>query len=144
MSKATDAFVAQKTLAVVGVSRTKGFGNTLFQHLKTRGYHVFPVNSQADTIEGERCYRKLDDLPEPVGGVVAVVPPAQTKIVVEDCARLGIKNLWMQQGAESEEALALCRDKDIAAVSGRCLLMYTEAAFPHSLHRWIVKLTGKY
>ncbi len=144
MSTASAAFVAQKTLAVVGVSRTQGFGNTLFRHLKTRGYRVFPVNDQADTVEGERCYRKLDEVPEPVTGVVAVVPPARAKEVVEDCARLGIKHLWMQQGAESEEALALCRDKGIAAVAGKCLLMHTEAGFPHSLHRWVMKLVGKY
>jgi hypothetical protein len=144
MSNASDAFVAQKTLALVGVSRTRGFGNTLFRHLKQRGYRVFPVNSQTDTVEGERCYRRLDDLPEPVAGVVAVVPPAQTKNVVEDCARLGIKHIWMQQGAESEDAVALCREKGIAAVPGQCLLMHTGAAFPHSIHRWLWKKLGKY
>jgi uncharacterized protein len=144
MSIASDTFVAQKTLAVVGVSRTGGFGNTLFRHLKTRGYRVFPVNDQADKVEGERCYRKLDELPEPVAGVVAVVPRAQTKRVVEDCARLGIKHIWMQQGAESDEAVALCREKGIAAVAGQCLVMHTDAGFPHSIHRWIWKKLGKY
>jgi hypothetical protein len=144
MSRASDDFVAQKTLAVVGVSRTRGFGNTLLRHLRRRGYRVFPVNSQTDTVEGERCYRRLDDLPEPVTGVVAVVPPAETKNVVADCARLGIKHLWMQQGAESDEAVALCREKGIAVVSGQCLLMHTDAGFPHSIHRWLWKKLGKY
>ncbi|MBN2575276.1 MAG: CoA-binding protein [Deltaproteobacteria bacterium] len=144
MSAASDAFVAQKTLAVVGVSRTRGFGNKLFRHLRQKGYRVFPVNSQTDSVEGERCFRRLDDLPEPVAGVVAVVPPAQTKNVVEDCARLGIKHIWMQQGAESEAAVALCRDKGIAVVAGECLLMHTDAGFPHSLHRWLWKKLGKY
>jgi uncharacterized protein len=64
--------------------------------------------------------------------------------VVEDCARLGIKHLWMQQGAESKEAVALCHDKGIAAVAGECLLMHTEAPFPHSIHRWLWKKLGKY
>jgi predicted CoA-binding protein len=144
MSRASDEFVAQKTLALVGVSRTRGFGNSLFRHLQRRGYRVFPINSQADTVEGQRCYRRLEDLPEPVAGVVAVVPPAQTKTIVEDCARLGIKHIWMQQGAESDEAVALCREKGIAAVSGQCLLMHTDAGFPHSVHRWLWKMLGKY
>ncbi len=144
MSSATDAFLAQKTIAVVGVSRTRGFGNTLFRHLQRKGYRVFPVNSQADTVEGQPCYRRLDDLPEPVTGVVAVVPAPQTKLIVEDCARLGIQHLWIEEGAASEEALALCRDKGIAAVSGHCLLMYSNAGFPHSLHRWVWKMAGKY
>jgi len=144
MSSASDDFVAQKTLAVVGVSRTRGFGNTLLRHLRQRGYRVFPVNSQTDTVEGERCYRRLDELPEPVAGVVAVVPPAETKNVVADCARLGIKHLWMQQGAESDEAVAQCREKGIAAVPGQCLMMHTGAGFPHSIHRWLWKMLGKY
>jgi predicted CoA-binding protein len=144
MSHATEAFLAQKTIALVGVSRTRGFGNTLFRHLQRQGYRVFPVNSQADTVEGQPCYRRLDDLPEPVTGVVVVVPPAQTKLIVEDCARLSIKHLWIEQGAVSDEALALCRDKGIAVVPGQCLLMYTNAGFPHSFHRWLWKLNGKY
>ena len=144
MSTASEAFVSQKTLAVVGVSRTRGFGNTLYRHLKHRGFNVFPVNSQTDTVEGERCYRRLDDLPATVDGVVTVVPPAQTKNVVEDCARLGISRVWMQQGSESEAAIALCRDKGIAEVHGACLLMHTGATFPHSIHRWIWRKLGKY
>jgi len=137
MSKQTDAFVAHKTLALVGVSRTRGFGNRLLRHLKQKGYRVFPVNSLADTVEGEPCYRRLDDLPEAVGGVVTVVPPAQTKNVVEDCVRLGISHIWMQQGSESDAAIALCREKGMAEIHGACLIMYTGGGFPHSLHRWL-------
>ena len=144
MSTASDAFVAQKTLALVGVSRTRGFGNTLFRHLRQKGYQVFPVNSQADTVEGERCFRRLDDLPEPVSGVVTVVPPAETKNVVADCVRLGIGHVWMQQGSESDEAVALCHEHGVAEVHGACLLMHTGGGFPHSVHRWLWQRLGKY
>lgn len=144
MSAESEAFVAQKALAVVGVSRTRGFGNRLYRHLKQKGYRVFPVNSQTDTVEGERCFRRLDDLPDKVGGVVTVVPPAQAKNVVEDCARLGIGHVWMQQGSESDAAIALCREKGISEVHGACLLMHTDGGFPHSLHRWLWRRLGKY
>lgn len=144
MTEASDTFVAEKTLALVGVSRTHGFGNTLFRHLLRKGYRVFPVNAAADTVEGQPCYRRLDDLPEPVGGVVTVVPPAQTEHVVADCVRLGIRKVWMQQGSESGAAVKLCQDHGIASVAGACLLMHTDAGFPHSLHRWLWKRLGKY
>lgn len=144
MSTESEAFVAQQTLAVVGVSRTRGFGNDLYRHLKQKGFRVFPVNSQTDSVEGERCFRRLDDVPEKIDGVVTVVPPAQAKNVVEDCARLGIKHVWMQQGSESDEAVALCRAQGIAEVHGACLLMHTGGGFPHSLHRWIWRKLGKY
>src|ERR1039457_1287903 len=96
------------------------------------------------SVEGERCFHRLDDLPEAVGGVVTVVPPSQTEKVIEDCARLGIKHVWMQQGSESETAVALCREKGIAEVHGQCLLMHTGAGFPHSIHRWMWRRLGRY
>jgi uncharacterized protein len=144
MSEASDAFVTEKTLALVGVSRTRGFGNTLFRHLQRKGYRVFPVNAESDTVEGQPCFRRLDDLPEPVGAVVTVVPPAQTERVVADCVRLGIRKLWMQQGSESAAAVKLCHDHGIAEVHDACLLMHTGAGFPHSIHRWLWKKLGKY
>ena len=144
MSTAAEAFVASKTLALVGVSRTRGFGNRLLKHLTKGGYKVFPVNAQADQVEGQPCYRSLDDLPEPVDGVVTVVPPAETERLVGDCARLGIGRVWMQQGSESDAAVALCRDKGIDEVHGACLIMHTNSGFPHSLHRWVWKLLRKY
>jgi predicted CoA-binding protein len=144
MTNEKEAFAAEKTLAIVGVSRTRGFGNRLFKHLRSRGYRVFPVNAQADSVEGERCFHRLDDLPEPVGGVVTVVPPAETEKVAADCARLGIRRMWMQQGSESPAAIALCRENGISEVHGECLIMHTDAGFPHSLHRWIWRKLGKY
>ena len=79
MSKDTtiNAFLAQRTLAVVGVSRGgKKFGNSVYHDLKNKGYRVFPVNPHAGSIAGERCYPDLLALPEHVGGAVLVIPPA--------------------------------------------------------------------
>jgi uncharacterized protein len=144
MSNPKEDFVAEKVLAVVGVSRSRGFGNQLFSHLRRRGYKVLPVSAHADGIEGQPCYRRLDDLPEPVGGVVTVVPPAETEKIVEDCGRLGIRRVWMQQGAESPRAVERCRELGITAVAGECLLMHTNPGFPHTVHRFIWKLLKKY
>jgi predicted CoA-binding protein len=141
---AKTAFVAEKTLALVGLPRTRGFGKQLFSHLRRTGYKVLPVNAQADSIDGERCYRRLDDLPEPVRAVVTVVPPAETEKIVEDCGRLGIRRIWMQQGSESTAAVARCQALGIAVVAGECLIMHTEGGFPHSVHRLIWKMLGRY
>lgn len=138
------AFVAEKTLALVGFPRKRGFGKQLFAHLRRSGYKVLPINAQADRIDGEPCYRRLDDLPEPVAAVVTVVPPGETEKIVEDCGRLGIRRIWMQQGSESPAAVGRCRDLGIAVVAGECLIMHTRGGFPHSMHRLIWKLIGKY
>ncbi|HZD60038.1 MAG TPA: CoA-binding protein [Anaerolineae bacterium] len=140
-----DEFLAQPALAVVGVSRSgKKFGNAAYKELKAKGYRVYPVHPQADAIEGDKCYKKLGDLPEAVGGVLTVVPPQQTEHVVRDAALVGIKRVWMQQGAESQEAIRFCEENGIAHVEGLCILMFAQpTALPHKLHRFIWGLIGK-
>jgi predicted CoA-binding protein len=144
MSNDKEAFVSAKTLAVVGVSRSRGFGNLLMAHLRQKGYKVLPINAHADSLDGQPCYRRLDDLPEPVDGVVTVVPPAETERIVEDCGRLGIRRVWMQQGSESSGAVERCRALGITAVAGECLIMHTDPGFPHTIHRLIWKILGRY
>ena len=145
-SKAAVAdFVSQRKLAVVGVSRQgKKFGNFAFRELRSKGYELFPVHPQTETIEGERCYSSLSSLPEPVDGVLIVVPPAQTEQVVRDAAAAGIRRVGMQQGAESPAAIKFCQESGIQEVHGECILMFTEPlAWWHRAHRWAWKLLGK-
>jgi predicted CoA-binding protein len=131
-------FLVQPALAIAGVSRSgKKFGNTAYRELKAKGYRIYPVHPEAETIEGERCYPSFGDLPEHVGGVLVVVPPQQTEKVVRDAAAAGIRRVWMQQGAESEAAVQFCEQNNIAHVEGECILMFAQPqAFPHRLHRW--------
>ena len=143
MRDAKEEFLSQKSIAVVGVSRSRGFGNMAFRELKKRGYRVYPVNQNAVTVEGEQAYRNLDELPESVDGVLTVVPPDQTERVVADCVRLGIGQVWMQQGSESEEAIRACEEGGVSAVHGACILMYADPASFHRVHRWVWGLLGK-
>ncbi len=142
---AIDHFLAEKSLAVVGVSRSaKKFGNLAFRTLSARGYTLYPVNTNAETVEGVQCYPNLRALPERVGGVLIVVPPAETERVVREVAEAGIRQVWMQKGAESEQAISFCRERGISAVHGECILMFARSAgFPHSLHRFGRKIMGR-
>jgi len=142
---AVNEFVGQQTLAVVGVSRQpKKFGTYAYKELKKRGYRVFPVNPQAETIEGDRCFPNLAALPEPVGGVLIVVPPSQVEQVVREAAAAGIKRVWMQQGATSLEAVRFCEENGISEVHGECILMFAGKVDSfHRVHRFVWKILGK-
>lgn len=138
-------FLAQEKFAVVGVSRKKSkFGNAVFRELKKKGFRVYPVNAHADTIEGETCYPDLKSLPEPVGGAVIVVTPSQTEQVVKDAKEAGISRVWMQQGAQSEAAVAYCKENNISVVAKECILMFAEPVGSiHKFHRWLWNVFGK-
>ena len=138
-------FLSQKNIAVVGVSRSGDkFSNTAYKELKNKGYNVMPVNPKADTIDGEPCFHSLADIAQAPDGALVITPPKETENVVRDAIKAGVKRLWIQQGAESEEALKLCEENGISVVNGECVLMFAEpAAFYHKIHRWVWKLLGK-
>lgn len=139
-----DRFIEQKTLAVVGMSRApRSFSSNAAKELRAKGYTLFPVNPNAPEIAGEKCYPSIAALPEKVGGVLLFTPPAATESAVREAVETGVQHLWIQQGAESKEALAYCREKNLSAVSGHCILMFAEPVGSlHRVHRWFKKLFG--
>lgn len=143
--KLVEAFITQKKIAVVGVSRKKTkFGNAIYKELKQIGYQVFPINPNMQTFEGEICYPDLNSLPEKVDAVVINVPPAQTEKVVREAKVAGINKVWLQQGSQSDEAVKFCEENGIDCVSNECILMFAQpSAFIHRAHKWILGVVGK-
>jgi predicted CoA-binding protein len=137
-----DDFLAQKTLALVGVSRDgTGFGNAVRKELAAKGYTLLLVHPQADSVEGTRCARSVKEVADRVGGAILVTPPAVTGKLVREVADAGISRVWMQQGAESDEAVRFCEEHGVKVVHHQCILMFSEpAAFPHRLHRGLLRL----
>ena len=148
---ATADFLAQKRIAVVGVSREPGGkhgGNVVYQRLKARGYEVFAVNPNADTVEGDPCFRDLRSIPGGVDAVVIATTPAVTPSVAQECRELGISRVWMHRsfgaGSVSKEAHAYCRENGIASIAGGCPLMYGPASDgAHRFMRSVLGLFGK-
>ena len=116
-------FLAQRSLAVVGVSRNPNkYGNKIFRQLKASGYEVYAINCAASTVEGQPCYPNLAGLPVKVDGVVAVVPPEQTRRIANEAIKLGIRHIWMQPGAESDTLVQYCEEHELNCIAGMCLL----------------------
>ena len=117
-------FLSQKNIAVIGVSRNrKKFVNTIYRSLKKKGYNVFPINPNAEKIEGDNCYPDLLSLPEKIDAVVINVPPEETEKVVLKVNKAGIKRVWLQQGSQSEKAINFSQENGIDCVSNECILM---------------------
>jgi len=143
--KLVEEFLAQKKIAVVGVSRKKTkFGNAIYKELKQKGYIVFPINPNMNDFEGDTCYPDLLSLPEKVDAVVINVPPVQTEKVVREAKEAGINKVWLQQGSQSEDAEKYCEENNIDCVSNECVLMFAQpSAFIHRAHKWVWNVLGK-
>lgn len=147
MREATQDFLAQKNIAVVGVSSTKDdAANLIYRKLRAEGYKVFAVNPKAQTLEGDPAYPDLKSIPEKVDGAVIVTRPEVTEQIVEQCANLGIRRVWMHRGmgsSVSEKAVAFGRSKGLMVIPGGCPMMYCRTAdFGHRCIRWFMDLTG--
>ena len=143
--QAIDSFVSGKTLAMVGISAGgKGFGNMAYKELKARGYRVLPVHPGTETVQGDRCWHSLAELPEKVERLLVMVAPGQVEGVLREAAASGVRQVWLQQGASSPSALEFCKANGMDVVDGHCILMFAEpvASF-HKFHRWIWRIIGK-
>ncbi len=123
-----DDFIAQATLAVVGVShdRTK-FGNIVYRDLRSKGYRVLAVHPNHTTVEGDSCYPNLASLPERVDGIVVVVPPHATEQIVREADAVGIKRVWFQPGAESAAAIRYCEEHGLVVIYDECVMVLAPA-----------------
>jgi uncharacterized protein len=139
-----DAFMAEKTLAIAGVSRSgQKFGNSIMKELGAKGYTLLPVHPEADEIDGHPCARSLGELTQPVGGVIVVVKPEQAIQVVRDAHAAGIPRVWFQQGSQSNKAIEFCRQNGMEVVSKLCILMFAEPVESiHAFHRFLKRVFG--
>lgn len=144
-------FLAQKRIAVAGVSRNKNHhpaANLIYQRLKKTGHDVFAVNPNMSSFEGDRCYADLKSIPGGVDGVVIVTRPEITERIVQDCSAAGVRRVWMHQSraagsSVSPQAVEYCKQHEISVIAGACPMMYGPGAdLGHRGMRFLMKLTG--
>jgi predicted CoA-binding protein len=112
-----------RTIAVVGASsRRERPSHRVMAYLQRRGYRTIPVNPNAagGTINGERCYASLAEVPEPVDMVDVFRRPEFAGGVVDEAITVGAKVVWMQLGVRDDAAAARAEDAGLEVVMNRC------------------------
>jgi predicted CoA-binding protein len=149
IKEAASAFLANRRVAVTGVSRTpKTHGsNNVYRRLRERGYEVFAVNPNADEVEGDPCYQDLKSIPGGVEAVVIGTRPEFAEETMRECVDLDIKRVWMHRsfgaGSVSDAATEFGRQHGITVIDGGCPLMFGPTADAgHKVMRFICGLTG--
>jgi predicted CoA-binding protein len=117
-----------RIIAVVGLSADPSRpSHGVARGLQRFGYRVIPVTPAADTVLGERAVPDLDHLGDVLaaGEQVDLVDvfrrPEHVAGIVDDCIRLGLPALWLQDGVVDARAAARARDAGILTVMDRCL-----------------------
>ncbi|MBW8324834.1 MAG: CoA-binding protein [Prolixibacteraceae bacterium] len=144
MNPLIEQFVSSKRIAVVGMSRSgKKFGNMAAKELKAKGYEIYPVHPDAVEIDGFTCSPNLQSLTGKIDGVWISIPPKNVSPVLEEAAQIGLKNIWLQQGAWSAEVQQTIDQLNLPVVSKKCIMMYAPPVKSvHKFHRTIVGIFG--
>lgn len=122
MDKAAEMLKA-KTWAVVGATDNSAkFGYKIFKCMVDRGFDVYPVNPGIKEVYGRTCYESLAVLPVTVDAVDVVVPARIGEQVMQDCAALGIKNVWLQPGADADSVVKVAEELHLTVVKD-CIMM---------------------
>jgi predicted CoA-binding protein len=118
-------FLASPAFGVVGASTNRHkYGNKVLRCYLQHGKTAIPVNPTEAEIEGVACVSSISDLPADVKSISMITPPPVTLKLVPLALAKGIKNIWMQPGAEHPDALKLCHEQGINVIAdGSCVLV---------------------
>ncbi len=140
-------FLAQKRIAVAGVSRNKNeTANGIFRTLRDKGYETFAVNPHAEMVEDVTCYPNMQAIPGGVDGAILVTSPEVSAQIAQDCVAAGVPRVWMHNNtfmpsSVSDEATAVCQENGIQVIAGGCPMMFFDPF--HKCMKWALGAMGR-
>ena len=139
-------FLEPRKLAIAGASRSlKKFGGVVFNELHAKGFILYPVNPNAEEIQGVKCYKSVDELPSEVEHLLVLTPKEETDSVIQSAIQKGIKMIWIQQKSETIESVKIIEEAGIPVIHNKCIMMFaTPVKGVHGFHRFLTKTFGGY
>ena len=118
----TKLLATAKTIAVVGLSGKPyraSFGVT--ETLQSSGYRIFPVNPNETEVLGEKCYARLEDIPEKIDIVDIFRRSEFVPEIVNAAIHIGARAIWMQEGVEDERSAERARRAGLFVIMDNCI-----------------------
>jgi uncharacterized protein len=113
-----------KNWAVVGATEnTSKYGYKVFKKLKRKGFNVYPVNPNFDEVNGIKCYHSISDITDSIDVISLIVNPKIGIDVIDQANEKGIKNVWCQPGADSEELVEKAKAYGMNIIVNECVLV---------------------
>ena len=96
-----------KIVAIIGASADRSkFSNKAVRAFARQGYTVIPINPREAESEGWKAYKSVLDVPGPIDMASLYLPPSVGERVIEELAKKGIAEVWVNPGAESDALVA--------------------------------------
>jgi predicted CoA-binding protein len=121
-----------KVVAVIGASAERQkFGNRALRAYREQGYTVIPINPHEDEVEGLKAFKSVLDVPGPIDMASFYVPPDVGETVIADVVKKGIREVWLNPGAESDALIARARALGVRPIVACSIIAIGEN--PHTL-----------
>ncbi len=123
MANIAEMLKSSRTIAVVGLSGQRmrpSYG--VAEYMQREGYKIIPVNPRESEVLGEKCYARLEDVPERIDIVDVFRRSEFVPEIVNSAIAVGAKALWLQEGVIHEAAAEKARQAGLSVVMDRCIL----------------------
>jgi len=111
------------TVAVIGASSHRyKYGNKALRAFARQGHTVLAINPNETEVEGYKTYPSVLNVPGPIDMATVYVPPHIGLRVIEEIARKGIPEVWLNPGADGDEVVARARELGVKIIQA-CSIM---------------------
>lgn len=139
-----EEFMLSDKIAVAGVSRDpKKFSRVMYKTLKGKNFNLVPINPNIEEIDGEKCYKSVEELPGDIKRLLITTPKEQTEKVVKEAIDKEIEMVWIQQGSNTKSAFETAEKSDMKVVNNECILMFAKPVKGiHGIHKFLRTVFG--
>jgi predicted CoA-binding protein len=119
-----------KVVAVIGASSNRSkFGNRALRAYERRGYTVLAINPNERTVEGHQTYASVVDVPGPIDIATVYVPPAVGVSVMEQLAKKGVSEVWLNPGADGDDVVERARELGLKTIQACSIMAIGESPY---------------
>ena len=119
-----------KIVAIIGASTNRNkFGNKALRAFERQGFTVLAINPNEVEVEGHKTYATVLDVPGPIDMATVYVPPRVGVHVMEQLARKGVPEVWLNPGADGDEVVARARELGLKTIQACSILAIGESPY---------------
>jgi uncharacterized protein len=117
-----------KTVAVIGASSNRGkYGNKALRAFARQGFTVIPINPNEPEVEGYKTYPSVLEVPGEIDMATLYVPARFGLKALEDLARKGVGEVWLNPGADDDEVVARARTLGLKTIQACSIIAIGES-----------------
>lgn len=117
-------FNRKNVFVVIGASNDpEKSGYKIYKELKSRGFTVYPVNPKRETIQNDKAYPSIVNIPKKADVISIVTPPKITEKILEEVPQLKDTTIWFQPGSYNKKIIKKAKKLDIPLIYDQCILV---------------------